>query len=474
MQQNRRQFLIAGAMTVGCLRFAQAQPVKKPNIVFILADDLGYADLGCYGQQHIKTPNLDRMAAEGVRFTQHYAGSTVCAPSRCTLMTGKHTGHCSVRGNVDVVMEDSEATVAKVLREAGYATACIGKWGVGNPQTPDDVSRNGFDYFYGYLSMWHAHNSYPEFLWRNTERVPLRNVVQRPEKYYKADQAELVGAATERVDFSQDLCTDEALAFIDGHREKPFFLYLPYTIPHANNEANGLGAIGIETPTLEPYENEDWPEVEKAKAAAITRLDSYVGRIVERLKQHGIDRNTVVFFSSDNGPHHEGGVDPEILDSNGPLQGTKRDLYEGGIRTPFLAYWPGTIAAGSTSDHISAFWDLLPTLADLADAPIPEGTDGISMVPTLLGKGRQRKHDYLYWEFHEGNSKQAVRMGKWKAIQLAPSEPIALYNLDRDLGETKNLAAEHPEIVARAEAIFREARTNAEDWPLVEKRAAGR
>ncbi|MHC4370601.1 MAG: arylsulfatase [Planctomycetota bacterium] len=419
---------------------------QKPNIIYILADDLGYGDLGCFGQKKIKTPNLDRMAAEGMKLTQHYAGSTVCAPSRCSLMTGKHTGHCTVRGNVDVLMKPDEMTVAKALKQAGYSTACIGKWGIGHPPPPDDPHKNGFDHFFGYLSMWHAHNFYPDFLWKDGEKVSLRNVVQHPEKHYKPGQENLVGLASEKVDYSHDLFTEAAIEYIEK-QDGPFFLFLPYTIPHANNEASLYDEHGMEVPDYGVYADKDWPEPEKGKAAMISHLDGDIGRILARLKQLGIDDNTLVIFSSDNGPHKEGGVDPDFFDSNGPLQGIKRKLYE-------------------ECDHISAFWDVLPTFAELAGAPEPEGIDGISFAPALLGKP-QKKHEYLYWEFHEGNSsKQAVRMGDFKAVRPAPSRPVELYDLRTDIGEDNNIANKHPDVAARATEIIEKARTGADIWPL--------
>ena len=440
---------------------------RKPNIIYILADDLGYGDLGCYGQRKIKTPNLDKMAAGGMKFTQHYSGSTVCAPSRCALMTGKHTGHCTVRGNVDVLMKPDEITIAKALKQAGYATACMGKWGIGHPPPPEDPHNNGFDHFFGYLSMWHAHNFYPDFLWKDGKKVPLRNVVQHPEKHYKENQESLVGLASEKVDYSHDLFSRAALEFIE-EQDGPFLLYVPYTIPHANNEAGQFGEHGMEVPDYGIYADKDWPEPEKGKAAMISRLDGDIGRILAKLTQRGIDEDTLVMFSSDNGPHKEGGVNPDFFDSNGPLKGTKRDLYEGGIRVPTIARWLGMVKPGSTCDHISAFWDVLPTFAELAGAKEPEGIDGISFAPALLGKS-QRKHEYLYWEFHEGSSKQAVRMGNFKAVRRAPSRPIELYNLKSDIGEDNNIADEHPDIVDKARELIDKSRTDADIWPLQDK-----
>lgn len=473
MHLSRRRFLKSigiatvsiGALSLeGCLK----KKTQKPNVIYILADDAGFGDLGCYGQEKIKTPNLDKMAAEGMRFTQHYAGSTVCAPSRCCLMTGKHTGHCTVRGNVDVLMKKDDSTIAKIMKRADYTTGCIGKWGIGHPPPPSDPHTNGFDYFFGYLSMWHAHNYYPDFLWRNGEKVELRNIVQHPEKHYKKDQESLVGLAGKKVDYSSDLFTLDALEFIEK-RSRPFFLFLSYTIPHANNEAGKFGEHGMEVPDLGIYKDKDWPEPEKGKAAMISRLDSDIGRILNRLKALGIDENTLVIFSSDNGPHKEGGIAPDFFDSNGPLKGIKRDLYEGGIRVPMIARWPGKIKAGSETEHISAFWDILPTLAELVGVQPSKDIDGISMLPTLLGKP-QREHKYLYWEFHEGNSKQAIRMGNFKAVRLAPSKPIELYDLSSDIGEENDVAGEHPEIIAEVKAILGQVRTDENTWPLNDRR----
>ena len=475
MRLSRRRFLKDAGLTAaaigtlsvdGCL-MPTAQRLsgrQKPNIIYILSDDLGYGDLGCYGQKRIRTPNLDKMAAEGMRFTQHYAGSTVCAPSRCSLMTGKHTGHCTVRGNVDVLIEPDEVTAAKILKQAGYSTACIGKWGIGHPPPPKDPHNRGFDYFFGYLSMWHAHNYYPDFLWKNGKKVPLKNLVQHPEKHYKENQENLVGLASKKVDYSHDLFSEAALDYIEK-RDGPFFLFLSYTTPHANNEASQFGEHGMEVPDYGIYTDKDWPEPEKGKAAMISRMDGDIGIIFKKLKELGIDEQTLVMFTSDNGPHKEGGVKPDFFDSNGPLRGIKRDLYEGGIRVPMIARWPGKIKADSSCDHISAFWDILPTLAELAAAQNPDEIDGISMVPALLGESQQQ-HRFLYWEFHEGSSKQAVRMGDWKAVRLAPSRPIELYNLKLDIGEQNNVAGRHPDIVTQVKKILDKVRTDANVWPL--------
>jgi arylsulfatase A-like enzyme len=433
---------------------ARADEPRRPNIVFILADDLGYGDLGCYGQKQIQTPSLDRLAAEGMRFTQGYAGSTVCAPSRCCLMTGKHTGHATIRGNALVPLRPDDVTVAKVLKDAGYDTGLVGKWGLGEPGTTGVPNRQGFDSFFGYLNQVHAHNYYPDYLWRNQEKVPLEGNVVKD------------GIAVQRAQYSHDLFTREALGFVEQHRDRPFFLYLAYTIPHANNERGNAEGNGMEVPSDAPYTDRPWPQVEKNHAAMITRLDADVGRLLQRLKELGLDENTVVFFTSDNGPHKEGGADPQFFHSAGPLRGYKRDLTEGGIRVPMLARWPGRVKAGAVSDQVWAFWDFLPTAADLAGAKAPDGLDGLSVAPTLLGQGGQKQHDFLYWEFHERGFQQAVRTGDWKALRLKPDAPLELYDLKTDLGEKHYVAGEHPDAVARVEAYLKEARTESKEFPI--------
>ena len=467
---TRRRFLGAGlgavgAAAAGCAlertqdaraAAAGSSPDRKPNIIFILADDLGYGDVGCYGQKRIKTPSLDRLAAEGMRFTQAYAGSTVCAPSRCTLMTGLHTGHCRVRGNKRLPLRPGDVTVAELLKAQGYATGIIGKWGIGEPGTTGIPNRQGFDTWFGYLNQRHAHNYWPTYLWRNQERAPLKNVVPGEGK-------EGAGVASERVDYSHDLFAGEALAFVEKQVAGPFFLYLAFTIPHANNEA---GRNGMEVPGDEPYSAEPWPQQQKNHAAMITRMDRDIGRLVALLKQLGIDERTVVIFSSDNGPHREGGADPKFFGASGPLKGIKRDLYEGGIRVPTLARWPGRIKAGSVSHHAWAFWDFLPTACELAGATVPKNIDGLSFLPALLGKP-QKTHEYLYWEFHERGFNQAIRMGDWKGVRRrGRSGKTELYDLSKDLGETKNIAADHPDVVRKIEALFTAARTDNPHFPV--------
>ena len=439
---------------------------RAPNIVFILVDDLGYGDLGCYGQKVIRTPNVDRMAAEGMRFTDCYAGSTVCAPSRCCLMTGYHTGHARIRGNALVPLEPDDLTVAELLRKRGYATGIVGKWGLGEAGTTGVPNRQGFDSWFGYLNQRHAHNYWPAFLWKNQRQFPLPNEVNH---VIGGRDRSPGGVATKREVYSHDLFTQEALGFISQHKDRPFFLYLAYTIPHANNEA---GNRGMEVPDYGPYGERDWPQAQKGHAAMITRMDRDVGRLFARLKELGIDERTIVFFSSDNGPHREGGADPEFFHSSGPLQGYKRSLHDGGIRVPGIARWPGHVKAGTTSDLPWAFWDFLPTAVELAGGKPPSGVDGISIVPTLLGRGEQEHRDFLYWEFHEGGgSSQAVRMGHWKAVRKRIPGPVELYDLRTDIAETSDVAEKNPEVVAKIETCLKTARTPSEHWPLRQWRA---
>jgi arylsulfatase A-like enzyme len=432
----------------------------KPNIIFIQADDLGYGDLSCYGQRKFKTPNIDRLAAEGLRFTQYYAGSTVCAPSRSALMTGQHTGHTRIRGNARHPLMPEDLTVAEVLKSApgaGYKTALIGKWGLGEAGTTGVPNQQGFDYFFGYLNQRHAHNYYPTFLWRNEERIKLRNVVPDEDE-------EGSGNSTNRVDYTHDLMAEESLRFIERNCGGPFFLYLAFTIPHANNEAKNKG---MEVPDLGEFANKDWPDQEKAKAAMITRMDRDVGRLMALLKKLGIDDNTLVFFTSDNGPHREGGVEPDFFDSNGPLRGIKRDLYEGGIRVPMIGRWPKRIKAGAKSDQVWAHWDFLPTLAEIVGVKAPTNIDGISMFNALLGR-RQRNHEFLYWEFHERGFSQAARTGDWKAVRRSLDSPLELYDLKNDPGEQNDVAVKHPEVVKKIEDYLKTARTESELWPIKE------
>jgi len=458
-----------------------AEPAEEtaapPNIIFIMADDLGYGDIGPYGQEYIQTPQLDQFAAEGMTFTQFYAGTAVCAPSRAVLMTGLHTGHVEIRGNMQYSVRNGQQpltpgipTIATVLKNAGYATGMIGKWGLGDPNTSGKPSRHGFDYFFGYTDQVLAHNYYPEYLWRNDEKVMLNNEVKYLDTVAWHDG--LGSYSIKKVDYSHDLFIEDALSFIDGHQDSAFFLYLPLTIPHDNGEQ--VDSMRFEVPSQGIYENEDWTKKEKDYAAMITRMDEGVGRILDRLNEHGLDDNTIVFFTSDNGPMRNRPT-MNFFDSNGPLRGGKRDLYEGGIRVPFLAHWPGHIEAGTTSAYIGAFWDVLPTLAALAGQSPPKETDGISFLPTLVGEGAQAQHDFLYWEFHEGDGAQALRQGKWKVVKngvkTATPEPAELYDLSEDLGETRNLAGQFPEKVAELDSLMQAARTDSELFPLLGARS---
>ena len=422
---------------------------QKPNIIFILADDLGYGDLGCYGQKKIKTPNIDRLAAEGMRFTQCYAGSTVCAPSRSALMTGQHTGHTRIRGNAAYPLRAEDVTVAEVLQKAGYKTGAVGKWGLGLANTPGVPTKQGFEEWVGYLSQTHAHDYYPTQLYRNDDIFWL--------------ERNLNGAKGQ---YAHDLFTQAATNFVRVSKYFSFFLFLPYTIPHANNELGRKTGNGMEVPNDAPYTKEDWPQPEKNKAAMITRLDRDVGILMDQLKKLDVDDNTIIFFTSDNGPHKEGGVKPEFFNSSGPLRGIKRDLYEGGIRVPMIVRWPNKIAAGKVSDQVWAFWDFLPTAADIAGQKPPENTDGISILPTLLGQKQTNQHEFLYWEFHENGSKQAVRMNDWKAVRLTLGKPLELYNLKTDPAESKDVAADNPELITKIEDYLKTARTESERWPI--------
>ena len=443
--------VILAALLVTACRAAAAPVAPRVNIVLILADDLGYGDVGCFGQKRIRTPNIDRLAAEGVRFTQFYAGCTVCTPSRCTLMTGLHTGHCAERANGDESNPINQPTLPEVLKAAGYDTAAIGKWGIGEPGSANVPTRQGFDSFFGYLDNVHAHNYYPSFLWRNDRKVFLPNIV--PNELPSGG-----GVSSNKAVYSNDLFAEEAIQFIDAHRVRPFFLYLPFTIPHANNEA---GKRGTEVPDLGIYKDEDWPDVEKGYAAMVTRLDGYVGRILEHLKAHGLDDHTLVVFTSDNGPHKEGGHDAAFFDSWGPLRGFKRDLTEGGIREPTIIHWPGHTHAATASDFIGCFQDCLPTFAQIAVAPIPPHLDGISFVPAVEGDDKhQPRHSYLYWEFYERKTAQAVRAGDWKAIRIPMlTGKMQLYDLKTDLHEDHDVSALHPDVVAMMQTLMAEAHT---------------
>ncbi len=448
-------------LSTGCTSSGNNETEKPPpNVVYILADDLGYGDLGCYGQKLFTTPNIDSLAAAGMRFTDHYAGSTVCAPSRAVLMTGIHTGHNNIRGNGRIPMPDSIFTVAELFREAGYATGAFGKWGLGLENTEGVAYKQGFDVFYGFYHQGLAHRYYPPSLWRNDVEVKLDN-------------------DTALNEYAADLMHTESLGFIREHKEEPFFLYIPCIIPHAElivPEDSLLEKNRGKYPPEKVYEGKDYfvddyqpsgyasqTESHAVFVAMVQRLDLYVGEIMALLEELEISGNTIVMFSSDNGPHAEGGADPSYFGSSGPLTGIKRDLYEGGIRVPFIVKWPGVVEPGSESDHVSGFQDMLPTFSDLTGVEARQPVDGISMLPLLTGEGTQAEHEYLYWEFHERKGKQAIRRGNWKAVKLnvdsGPDTPIELYDLSVDISESRDVASKHPDVVEQMQGLFREART---------------
>ena len=451
-----------------------ASAAESPNIVFIMADDLGYGDLECYGSELIKTPRLDRMAAEGIQFRNMYAGCTVCAPSRSVLMTGQHMGHTHVRGNAGgadmstQTLRNEDVTVAEVLSSVGYRTALCGKWGLGDERLGGYAglpTHQGFDFFYGYLNQVHAHNYYPEFLWRNRTKHALSNEVVRNERAYGGFVG---GHSTNRIDYSHDLILNEALAWVRRNQDQPFFLYVPLTIPHANNEGTRMTGDGQEVPEYGIYADRDWPNQDKGQAAMVTRMDAGIGQLLDLLDELNLDEKTVVMFTSDNGPHDEGGHETERFVPSGPLRGMKRDLYEGGIRVPFIARWPGTTPQGIVSDHIGYFGDLMATAAELAEVDPPEGIDSISLVPTLTGHTeRQAEHEYLYWEFYERGGKQAVRFGDWKAVRMPMfTGEIELYDLSKDLGEANDVADNHPDEVKAAAAMMDAAHEDHPNWQV--------
>lgn len=460
-----------------------------PNIIYLLADDLGYAELGSYGQNLIRTPHLDRLADEGMRFTQHYSGSPVCAPSRATLLTGYHTGHTQVRDNFELggftdeeergqmPLDSGTYTIGHMLKQAGYVTAAIGKWGLGGPGSAGEPNLHGFDYFFGYLDQKQAHNYYPTHLWRNGEWYGLNNPYFSPHQRHEGDPQDPASFDRYKAnDYSLDVMADDALRFIRGNRDTTFFLYVPFTIPHLalqvpdSSVAEYEGVFGEETPYLGERSYLPHPKPLAAYAGMITRMDAHIGRIMDLLVELGLEDNTIVMFSSDNGTTYTGGVDAEYFRSVGPLRGLKGSVYEGGIRVPMIARWPGRIAAGTSTDHISAFWDVMPTLAGIAGIEAPPGIDGLTFLPTLLGEGEQPQHASLYWEYHGiWNGAQGVRIGKWKGVRLGghddPDAPIELYDLEADIGESTDVAAQYPDVVARIRAVM-ESRTEShvERW----------
>lgn len=443
---------------------------QKTNVVFILADDLGYGDLSCYGQERFQTPNIDELAQRGMRFTQCYSGTTVSAPSRCSLVTGLHTGHACIRGNssvnpdYEVALPTGTNTIFKIFKEAGYATGAFGKWGLGEVGTTGDPNKQYVDTFFGYNSQLLAHNYYPDHLWENEKRI---------------DYPENANGAYGT--YSQDEIHKHALKFIDDNKEEPFFLFIPYVLPHAEllvPEDSIIQKFRGMYPEKPHHGTDSGPMFRKGGycsqvyphatfAAMVYRYDVYVGQIIARLKELGLYDNTLIIFTSDNGPHREGGADPEFFNSNGIYRGLKRDLYEGGIRVPMIAAWPGHIEEGSVSDHACAFWDMMPTFADVVNRKQVSG-DGISILPTLQGKGVQKAHDYLYFEFHEMNGRQSILKGNWKLLQLdiQKSPRYELYNIAADPSELHNVIDRYPEKVAELKRLMEQAHVKDANWPL--------
>lgn len=453
--------LLKAAAIVACLLLIPQSfslAAQPPNIIFILADDLGYGDLGCFGQQNFDTPHLDQMASDGIKLTQHYAGSTVCAPSRACLLTGTHTGHVYQRfnGNIEFREDPLDITVATLLKDAGYHTAMIGKSGL-SCRSDDGAmpNRKGFDHFFGYINHNTAHRYYPEALYRDGAKVLYPN--------NHGKEGEL---------YSGDLFLKDTLDYLELHATQPFFLHLSLQQPHADLAAPDEW----KAPFLDKFEDEPFPgngyraepHPKATFAGMVTYLDDTVGKVRAKLEELGIADNTLIIFSSDNGAMTEGGWSRENFNSSGPLRGGKRDMYEGGIRVPTIACWPGKIEPGSESAHVSAFWDFLPTACDVADIDTPDDVDGISYLPTLLGEGEQSEHEYLYWEFYEQGGKQAVRWGEWKGVRLDVNKnrngPLELYDLSSDLGETNNVASEHPDVLKKLAEMMDEAHV---DSPII-------
>lgn len=455
MMRRCLQNLLVIAVITGFIQTTLAQKTKspsKPNIILILADDFGYGDLGSYGQKLTRTPNLDQLAREGTRFTQVYASAPVCAPSRASLMTGKHQGHAFIRGNNDknnnrVPLRPEDTTIAEVLKTAGYRTGIVGKWGLGEPDTTGIPNKKGFDYFFGYLNQNLAHNYYPDYLWRNQEKVNLAG------KSYAAD-----------------LFTEEALEFITRESKNPFFLYFATTLPHANNELNRKTGNGMEIPSDAPYSNENWTPPNKNFAAMVTKLDAGVGKIMALLKQLKIDDNTIIIFTGDNGPQgtDEGSFDASFFNSTGGLRGIKRSVYEGGIREPMIVRWNKKVQAGGVNNSVWSHYDLFPTFAEIAGAKARGEIDGASILPFWLGKQNPARK-FLYWEFHEGGFVQAVRMGNWKAVRRGLNGKIELYDLQKDAAETQDLAGKNPKIAAAAAEIMKREHVESTIWPDEDK-----
>ena len=465
---------------------------NKPNIIYIYADDMGYAELGCYGQQKIRTPNLDQIAREGMRFTQHYTSMPVCAPARCMLLTGKHSGHSYIRGNYEMggfpdSLEGGQMplypgafTLGRMLQQSGYKTACIGKWGMGMANTTGNPNEQGFDYFYGYLDQKQAHNYYPTHLWENGKPDRLNNPVIDVHRKLTPETATPEAFAYYRgKDYAIDKMAQKAQAFIRQSQEPAFFLYLPFTVPHVSLQAPEAAVkeyVGKfdETPYLGQQGYASTPYPRATYAAMITHMDAQIGQLMQLLKELKIDDNTLVMFSSDNGATFNGGVEAAYFNSVGNLRGLKMDVYEGGIREPMLARWPGKIKAGLITDHVSVQYDLLATLAELVGYKQPFATDGISFLPTLLGQSAtQKQHSFLYWEYPEKGGQLAIRMGNWKAVKTSVRKdrtgPWELYDLTKDVSEITNIAAQHPDIIQQANAIVTREHTptHINDWEII-------
>jgi len=435
---------------------ASAQAAKPPNVVYVIADDLGYGDLGSYGQKLIATPYLDKMAAEGLRMTQHYSGAPSCHPSRCALFTGKHAGHGRIRANCKLPLPPEDFTLSQMFKSAGYAVGGVGKWSLGDAETTGAPWKKGFDEYFGYLDQTHAHTYYPDFLWRDGKRFEVEG-----------------NRDGRRTTYSHDLFAEQALDFIRRRKDEPFFFYAAFTIPHAEvtvpedslAEYRGRWPEPVAFPGSKTYCPQDQPRA--VRAAMIARLDRDMGRILDLLDELKLSENTLVVFTSDNGPISAGGQDPKFFNSAGPLRGLKFSLYEGGIRVPCLVRMPGKVAAGATSDRVCDFADMLPTLAELIGATPPKGLDGVSVLPTWLGKpDAQQPRDVYYWE---AAPQQAVRQGDWKGYRAAPGRPLELYNLAADLGETTNVAADNPEITRRLEQLLVDSRIDSVEFPLIAK-----
>jgi arylsulfatase len=456
---------------------AQGTADEQPNIILIVADDLGYGEVGCYGQTWIQTPNIDKIAETGIRFTQFYCGQAVCAPSRCSLMTGMHQGHAWIRDNGNPPergnprpddlyfpgqhpIPDETVTVAELLKSKGYATAAIGKWGLGPVGSSGDPNRQGFDLFYGFNCQVHAHNHYPRFLWRNDqqERLPGNDRTMYGDTY------------------SQDKFAEEAMKFVRANQKQPFFLYLPFAIPHLAIQVPEKSLAEFRGDIVEEaYEHRGYlpfPEPRAGYAAMISHMDRDIGNLMQLLDELELSENTLILFSSDNGPTYDrlGGSDSDYFQSSGPLRGRKGSLLEGGIRVPLVARWPGKIAPGTTTEHISAFWDLLPTFCQIVNMEPPAGIDGISLLPTLTGAGQQVEHDYLYWEFPAYGGQQAVRWNHWKAfrgnLQKNPDASFELYDLSNDIGESTNVAAEHPDVIRKITGFCRQSHVPSALFPF--------